>query len=65
MAVTSDLQPINGWTPPLIFDQYLGEKRVVTQEDIDELLRIRDAYIAVIKAVRTTHDVSYILKGTR
>ncbi|HXI78379.1 MAG TPA: hypothetical protein VNH21_14655 [Steroidobacteraceae bacterium] len=40
---------INGWTPPVVQDDYSGRSRIATQQDFDELTMIANAYRALRK----------------
>lgn len=44
-------EEIQGWKPPLIYDVNEGKTRVATQEDIDRLVLVEDAYREVAKVV--------------
>jgi len=35
---------INGWSPPLVYDVTIGNKRIATQEDVDRLELIAHLY---------------------
>lgn len=50
-------EEINGWKPPIIHDLANDKTRIVTQEDVDELVDIRDRFWRLQAAHRSMSEI--------
>ena len=64
VKAADDVEKATGWRPAVIYSIQDDEFRVVTQQDVDELLAIRRAYGELREAFnRVQHDLDGWLKG--